>query len=278
MRHVRTIRASSPIDAIAHFGGKVVAGSYEYNSETGERTGELLEIPMRDNQSHTTRISNTTGTLSLYATDQYLYAANTDNITVYDTDFNVVWFHQTDTGAINTFVFRGIDCFYISNTAGRILIIDDQYNIIRVDVSTQPIWVVKEIGGKLYCGTESGDLYLIEWDLSRILIDGNRLGIIDVVEFNGRILVSGYDDLVVEYSISDQRRLAEYTINKSLWRMVVQNDRLICAAMYDGLVVLNKKYEVTDQYQTESIGYGILVMDDGILISSFYTNTIELLK
>ncbi|KAL6122864.1 hypothetical protein NUSPORA_00125 [Nucleospora cyclopteri] len=269
------LQLDQPIDTIVEFNNKIVAGSYNYDSEMQQRSGFLYIIDPIKNIV-TDKIP-TSGTLSLFSTKYKLYAANVKEIQIYDCNCKLI--SQYATKPLNTYVFVN-NYIYVTNVDGELLIFDLKLQLLKtVKISKESIWIVKEIGCFIYIGTETGFLYKLnvnniknkdECEDKLVQIGEKREGIIEIFDQNKSILISSYDDHTEVISKENSNKIK----TGSLWKILHYNGYFYCAAMYEGLKIFDNDLNMIKTIKTDSICYGILIENNYIYFSSFYENRI----
>lgn len=256
-----------PVDCIVDAGNAVVLCSYKYDS--GIREGRLQFVD-KESMSLLVEIP-TSGTLHAFCQNGRLYCADSRAITAVQGQEIVA---SLETKSLNTYVSGG-DHVYAASTSGEIMILSSDLELVdSIQVSCEPIWVVKQFGDCLYFGDESGCCYRYNLACrSHVQIGKRRLGILDIFFDNGLIHVSSYDGNLEMYCLRTLE-LREIKHTGPLWRIEKAGCVFVCACMYEGMKVLDRDFKLLAARKTGSICYGLCIVSQRVLWSSFYDCTV----
>ncbi|KAI5148682.1 hypothetical protein ENBRE01_0474 [Enteropsectra breve] len=267
---VHRLKLSENIDAIAETDEFVVIGSYNYAAD-GKRTGSVQFL---DKETHTvSAYFPTSGTLSIAVHDNLVYAANCGSLEVYSSKGKI---KEVSTETINTYIFCGPEIL-LADVTGKISIFNYNFELENeIKPSDAPVWIVKEIEGVIFFGTESGSSYAYKKDKREIFnFSKDRLGILDFVKSENVLYVSSYDDAIMSYSFDTFQKLDEIKNVGSLWKIIKSGNRFYCSSIYDGLKIFDSEFKLLSSIATESICYAICLPSNNLLYwASFYDGTL----
>lgn len=111
-----------------------------------------------------------------------------------------------------------------------------------------------------------------------VKIGKRREGIIDFLCIGDYVYISSYGGNVEIYNKYNLELQNLFNGVGSLWKMIIIDNLIYCASMYDGLNIFNKEFDIIDKIETQSICYGLCIIKktSGVEIywSSFYENCI----
>lgn len=256
-----------PVDCIIETARHYVLGSYKYD---GLRSGKLQYLNKETKEVEIEH--STSGTFHICLHGDLIYCANANDISVYGDNGLVA---KIGTPSLNTY----IDCstyVAVSDTTGTVTLYDYELNAIKsTKVSNDTAWVVKEINGMHYVGTEEGWAYRYDTrSCGLVRIGSRRLGILDFIVVDGMLYISSYDDNVEVYDENTLEYQTVYRKTGSLWKMILAGEQIYAACMYDGCKIFDKKFNLNTCIPTGSICYGLWVNGVEFIWSSFYENAI----
>lgn len=256
-----------PVDTVVETRQHIVAGSYVYDSGRSGKVQYLNKETKEVEHEHATG-----GTLCMCVREELVYCANASSISVFCEKGPVM---KIQTEAINTYIDCGAHVV-VADTAGKVRLFNYDLECVRdVEVSKDTVWVAKEIGDRIYIGTEEGLAYEYSFASDRLVqIGARRTGILDFIEVGGRLCISSYDGNVEVYEFGTLERHRMFRNVGSLWKMHCSGRRIHCSCMYDGYRVFDTDFGLLDSIPTRSICYALCVTRDEVLWSSFYDNCI----
>lgn len=269
---------TSSVDIIIHFNQNIIFGCYYYDAILNNRIGKIIIFNPQTNSI--IKEIKTTGTLFLYTDNKFIYAANSNNIEIFDQYFNSIF--KIITNGINTYIDIYENILVISNICGELQFLNlINKSIKTIQVSKDPIWVIKIKDNIVYYGTEGGTFgsYNITND-SSIIICNNRLGIIDILIIDNYIYVSSYDNNIHIYDINKNNIVLFKTISNvgQLWKIIHyiyhEKQYFICADIHEGLKIFDTNFQLLNFFPTKSLCYGLCIYNNYLYYSSFYENIV----
>ena len=272
------IYLTSSVDVIIRFNQNIIFGCYYYDAVLDDRMGKIIVFDPETNNIIKEII--TTGTLSLYTDNKFIYAANSNNIEIFDQNFNSIF--KIITNAINTYMDIYENILIISNIHGEfqfLNLINKSMNTIQV--SKDPIWIIKIKDDIIYYGTEGGIFgsYSITNNTSTTICN-TRLGIIDILIIDNYIYVSSYDNNIQIYNINENNIILFKTIPNvgQLWKIIYytyqEKQYFICADIHEGLKIFDINFQLLSFFPTKSLFYGLCIYNNYLYYSSFYENMV----
>lgn len=260
------------VDSIQENATHIVLGSYHY--EEGERTGKIQLINKATKNIE--KEMHTTGTLDVSVLNERIYAANGSDVSCYKDESLL---KKVSTTHLNTYISTNsaiLEYLCISDTGGNITFYDMSLKVLGAqNLFKDAIWVNSIMDSKVYAGSEDGSLCMYDTETgqsTRILKRAS--GIIDIMNEDGMMYISAYDDRVEGLDLRSGKieKVADNT--GSLWRMRRSGDFIHTASMYDGYKLFDREFNMICSHKTDSICYGLLVSNNGVLWSSFYDKSI----
>lgn len=254
-----------PVDAIAEYSNYIIICSYSLDGNI--RTGKIQMLDKTNlNVLHEIL---TTGTLHAIVIKNKIFAANSRNISLYE-DLELKSCYKTK--SLNTFLIADDTFIYSSNINGEINIFDHELTSISVlKITEHPIWILKKYGDYLFIGDESGSLFKYDSTnnkCSKIL--KREYGIIEIYFENQKLILCTYGNFVEIFNLDNFECLKRIETGSSIWRISRHKEFYVCACMYDGLKVFDVDFNLIKTFQTDSICYGLCMVESNAIFSSFY--------
>lgn len=250
------------VDSIVVTNNNIVLGSYDH--ENGKREGRILFLDK--NTKDIVYEHSTSGTLSLFARENTIFAANASDVAIYKDNVLV---KKIETESLNTSIFVS-DFIYVTDISGNLSIYDENLNLIKlIKISTEPLWIVKEIEKHIFVGSEDGMAYCYFGENVKI-IGKKRLGILDFVKINKHLYISSYDDCIEVYEFSTFEFIKRIDKIGSAWKIIHKNSLLYCSCIYDGVKIFDCDFNLIKSFPTKTICYGICLSEKELIWASFY--------
>ncbi|EPR79362.1 hypothetical protein SLOPH_1743, partial [Spraguea lophii 42_110] len=187
-------------------------------------------------------------------------------------------------------IYAGGDYLYHieDNKVNKIVI----KNIAGEEEILQNITEIKEYGNEIIIGTYD-NLYRIDVRNNKIINnnkcngnEGSNNGYNDLYNYSNKDKDNIYDitnnhyitnDITNNNNINNTDAKEHFILKEKLdicsWRIKKYKDCFAIASMYDGVKIINNK-NIIKEYKTESMAYGIEIVDDILFYSSFYDKKI----
>lgn len=253
---------NSCVDCIIQAEDTIVVATYDYSEN---KSGKIIFL---DENKELLKEYFTKGTLCLSYSQKKLYTAESDRVAVYNRNELLKVIH---TDSLNTYIFCG-KMIYSTDTSGCLMICNYDLELIkRVKISDDPLWVVKEFANLLLLGCENGTVYTynrLDGEINQI--GSKRLGILDFLIVDQKLLISSYDDKIEVYDSNTLLLLRTMKNTGSAWKMAYDKGFIYCACIYDGLRIFDSDLNILKTIKTNSICYGLCITEQELLWSSFY--------
>ena len=273
------------ICSIIYFNDFVYSASYIF--ENSVKSGfvikqKILSDSPTNNLSEIKR-TKISASFHLLEYKSFIFSFNVDDITVLNTDLEVITIYKTDSS--NIFAVLKDDHLIISTENGEILILNlekfQENNILSVDhkikITDFIIWSLEIVNDILYIGEDSGILHSFDYksflktkNIKTTLkeIFKEEIGITYIKKIDEKILIASYSNL---FELKDGKIIK--IDNFGFWRILKYKNFFIIAAG-ESLKILGRNFEMIKTINLKSHCYGLAIVENTVFFSSFYENKI----